>query len=82
MELAPCGTTQIGYARIVGRCYLKRMEAAMSEESPLVRQWILLRTLCARRYGASVKEMADEMGVSDKTIRRDLETFQKAGFPL
>ena len=54
----------------------------MPEQSPLVRQWILLRTLCARRYGATVKEMAQEMGVSDKTIRRDLETFQKAGFPL
>jgi len=26
--------------------------------------------------------MAQEMGVSHKTIRRDLETFQRAGFPL
>jgi predicted DNA-binding transcriptional regulator YafY len=26
--------------------------------------------------------MADEMGVSEKTIRRDLELFQRAGFPL
>ncbi len=54
----------------------------MPGESPLVRQWILLRTLCARRYGATVAEMIEEMGVSDKTVRRDLETFQKAGFPL
>ena len=54
----------------------------MPEESPLVRQWILLRTLCSRHFGATVKEMSQEMGVSDKTIRRDLETFQKAGFPL
>jgi proteasome accessory factor B len=54
----------------------------MTEESPLVRQWILLRTLCSRRYGATVKEMAEEMGGSEKTIRRDLETFQKSGFPL
>jgi len=38
--------------------------------------------LCAKRYGATVKEMAGEMGVSEKTIRRDLETFQQAGFPL
>jgi len=43
----------------------------MTDESPLVRQWILLRTLCARRYGATVKEMAEEMQVSEKTIRRD-----------
>jgi predicted DNA-binding transcriptional regulator YafY len=54
----------------------------MSEETPLVRQWILLRMLSALHHGASVKEMADEMGVSEKTIRRDLESFQRAGFPL
>lgn len=54
----------------------------MSEETPLVRQWMLLRALSARHYGATVKEMAQEMRVSEKTIRRDLETFQTAGFPL
>ena len=47
-----------------------------------VRQWVLLRMLCARRYGMTVKEMAEESGVSEKTIRRDLATFQQAGFPL
>ena len=54
----------------------------MSEASPLVRQWILLRTLCARRHGISVKELAAEMGVHEKTIRRDIEAFQTAGFPI
>ena len=39
-------------------------------------------TLCARHYGASVKELAEELGVSGKTIRRDLRIFQEAGFPL
>ncbi|HDY66059.1 MAG TPA: hypothetical protein ENH84_07510 [Phycisphaerae bacterium] len=33
----------------------------MPEESPLVRQWILLRTLGSRHYGATVKELAEEM---------------------
>ena len=51
-------------------------------QSPLVRQWILLKTLCARSCGATVKELVHELGVSEKTIRRDLETFQKVGFPL
>ena len=55
-------TTPIGYARLVGRFYIRRLEPVMPEESPLVRQWILLRTLCARRYGATVKEVAQEMG--------------------
>jgi predicted DNA-binding transcriptional regulator YafY len=54
----------------------------MSEETPLVRQWILLRKLSALHHGATVKELADEMGVSQKTIRRDLECFQQVGFPL
>jgi predicted DNA-binding transcriptional regulator YafY len=70
------------YARAMARNYLKRLGFAMPEDSPLVRQWIVLRTLCTRRYGATVKEMVEEMGVSEKTIRRDLETFIKAGFPL
>ena len=54
----------------------------MSERPPLVRQWVLLRTLCARRYGCTVKEIGEELGVSQNTVRRDLETFQQAGFPL
>ena len=54
----------------------------MSELSPLVRQWILLRTLCSRHYGVTVKELKQELNVSEKTIRRDLEAFQAAGFPL
>ena len=82
MPLGPCKTTQDGYAAIVGRCYLRRICTTMSEESPLVRQWVLLRTLCARHYGVTVKEMVQETGVSEKTIRRDIETFQRAGFPL
>lgn len=75
-------TRQLGYAHVFARISLKRMVAAMPSDSPLVRQWILLRTLCARRYGSTVKELAEEMDVSEKTIRRDLETFLAAGFPL
>ena len=42
----------------------------MTEQAPLVRQWILLRTLSARRCGVTVKEMAEEfLGVSPTTIR-------------
>jgi len=54
----------------------------MSEKSPLVRQWILLRTLASRRYGVTVRELAQIMEVSEKTIRRDLDLFTRAGFPL
>lgn len=83
----PCGARGCkcegpGYARILLQRYLQRASTTMNDESPLIRQWILLRTLAARKYGATVKELAREAGVSIKTIRRDLETFQTAGFPL
>jgi len=54
----------------------------MNQDLPLVRQWILLKTLAARHYGSTVKDLAAEMGVTEKTIRRDLQTFQSVGFPL
>jgi len=54
----------------------------MSEHTPLVRQWILLRKLAASHFGCAVRDLAHELGTSVKTIRRDLESFQTAGFPL
>jgi predicted DNA-binding transcriptional regulator YafY len=54
----------------------------MSDETSLHRQWILLKLLSSRRNGVSVREMAGEMGVNDKTIRRDLDAFRALGFPL
>ncbi|MGA2258058.1 MAG: WYL domain-containing protein, partial [Thermoguttaceae bacterium] len=54
----------------------------LSEQPPLVRQWMLLRALAARKYGATVKELAEEAEVSVPTIRRDLRAFQTAGFPI
>src|SRR5947208_13310295 len=54
----------------------------LRDGSSLRRQWILLRTLLSRHYGLTVREMAAEVGVADKTIRRDLEAFRGAGFLL
>jgi proteasome accessory factor B len=73
---------EMDYAHILIRCYLNRVDIAMADQLPLVRQWILLRKLCSSHYGITVQDMVHELGVSDKTIRRDLETFQAAGFPL
>ena len=50
--------------------------------SPLVRQWLLLKTLCSRRNGESIRALASEMEVSEKTIRRDITTFLDAGVPI
>ncbi len=54
----------------------------MADQRALLRQWLLLKTLSARRLGLTLKELAAEMGVCEKTIRRDLETFLTAGFPV
>ncbi len=54
----------------------------MKRESPLVRQWTLLRALGDRHAGLTVRELARELGVHEKMIRRDLVTFRSVGFPL
>ena len=54
----------------------------MRDESGLRRQWILLKALSSRRLGLTVREMAEELGVVDKTVRRDLALFRSVGFPL
>ena len=69
------------YARILSRCCLQRMNT-MADELPLVRQWLLFRKLCSHHHGLTIKDMMHEFQVSEKTVRRDLETFQNAGFPL
>jgi proteasome accessory factor B len=53
-----------------------------SEDTPMLRQWLLLKSLSVRRHGMTVREMSDETGVSQKTIRRDLQLFQQLGFPI
>jgi len=54
----------------------------MVRDTPLVRQWLLIKMLAARRYGLTVREMAEELGVNERTIRRDLQTFLAVGFPI
>jgi proteasome accessory factor B len=48
----------------------------------VIRQWNLLRTLEARRHGATVQELAGDLGVVVRTIWRDLAALQEVGFPL
>ncbi|GAB6164101.1 transcriptional regulator [Thermostilla marina] len=61
---------------------LQRWEPPVADQSQLVRQWRLLRILGARRLGVSVKELAEELEVSEKTIRRDLDIIREVGFPV
>ena len=54
----------------------------MADAAPITRQWLLLQTLSARRHGATVRELADDAGVRTKTVRRNLQALQAAGFAL
>src|SRR5262245_47440698 len=54
----------------------------MAERKQHLRQWLILRMLSARSLGATLKEMAVETGMGERTIRRDLVDLQSVGFPL
>jgi predicted DNA-binding transcriptional regulator YafY len=47
----------------------------------VIRQWSILRDLEASRR-LTIDEMASRTGVTTRTIRRDLDALQAAGFPL
>jgi predicted DNA-binding transcriptional regulator YafY len=48
----------------------------------LARQWQLIQLLARRRYGAGLDDLADELGVVRRTVYRDLDALQFAGFPV
>lgn len=47
----------------------------------VIRQWKILKRVEAGRHTTS-QQLADEHGVTERTIRRDIEALQEAGFPL
>jgi len=47
----------------------------------VIRQWKILKTIEAGRF-TSAAALAKDHGVTERTIRRDLEALQEAGFPL
>jgi predicted DNA-binding transcriptional regulator YafY len=54
--------------------------APRGRHSEIIRQWNLLRDVEASRFGKSLPELAAATGVSTRTIRRDLEALEQAGF--
>ena len=53
----------------------------MARSSEVIRQWRLLREIEASR-GVTIRDMAELAGVTTRTIRRDLDALQEAGFAL
>ena len=53
----------------------------MPRNAEVIRQWSILRDLEASRR-LTIDDLAQRTGVTTRTIRRDLEALQAAGFPL
>lgn len=54
----------------------------MPRNAEVIRQWNLLRSIEAAQYGLSVPQMAADADVTTRTIYRDVDALQQAGFPL
>lgn len=54
----------------------------MARSSEVVRQWEILRAIDGARNGIAIAKLAAERGVCTRTVRRDLDALQRAGFPL
>ena len=53
----------------------------MHRNRELIRQWTLLQTI-ARGRDCTIPKLAADLCVSTRTIRRDLNALQEAGFPI
>lgn len=54
----------------------------MSDSLQVLRQWKLLQRLSDEQDGVLLTQLAAELGVSPRTVRRDLGVLQAADFPL
>lgn len=54
----------------------------MARGEPLFRQWRLLKTLQAHRFGICADELAERLACTKRTVQRDLNVLQDVGFPI
>ena len=55
----------------------------MPRNAEVIRQWTILREIGrARGVGVTIDDLASLCGVTTRTIRRDLQALEEAGFPL
>src|SRR5207302_6787813 len=49
----------------------------------VIRQWTILREIeQARSAGVTIDDLASQCSVTTRTIRRDLQALEEAGFPI
>jgi predicted DNA-binding transcriptional regulator YafY len=54
----------------------------MGRGDQLARQWRIIRSLISAKHGKTVAELVKDENCHPRTIYRDLETIQQAGFPI
>ena len=54
----------------------------MARGDQLGRQWKIIRRLIAAKQGKSVRDLATDLDCHPRTVYRDLEALQVAGFPV
>lgn len=54
----------------------------MARGEQIVRHWRLLQMLQCRGTGLTLRELTEELDVSERTIQRDIEFLQEVGFPV
>jgi len=54
----------------------------MARGDQLARQWRIIQTLVSSRQGKSVPDLAQDLSCHKRTVYRDLEALQTAGFPV
>jgi len=54
----------------------------MARGDQLARQWRIMQTLISSRRGKSIAELARELECHPRTVYRDMEALQFAGFPI
>lgn len=54
----------------------------MARGDQLGRQWRIIQTLISSRAGKSVSDLSDTLECHPRTVYRDLEALEKAGFPV
>jgi len=56
---------------------------SVPRNAEVIRQWTILREIeQARAAGVTIDDLASQCGVTTRTIRRDLQALEEAGFPV